>query len=164
MRKQIVLFLCVASLLSLCACSRNRSEPTEPVNFYYCKEEITYNSASGVIQPEIHEGMDFHDDAETMLRAYLQGPYTNDNISLIPVKTELVFLKIENGRAHVKLTDAYAQLSGIKLTTVSSCIAMTLHDYADVKEVLFSTENELLDGKESFVIHVENLVWLDVME
>ena len=35
---------------------------------------------------------------------------------------------------------------------------------ADVKEVLFSTENELLDGKESFVIHVEDLVWLDVME
>ena len=89
MRKLIILFLCVVMLLSLCACNRKNSEPVEPVNFYYCKEEVTYNSATGVIQPKIHEGLDFHNDAETMLCAYLQGPYSNDNISLLPAPPNL---------------------------------------------------------------------------
>ena len=164
MRKLIVLFLCMVMLLSLCACNRKNSVLVEPVNFYYCKEEVTYNSASGVIQPEILEGIEFHNDAETMLRVYLQGPYTNDNLSLLPAQTELVSLKIENDRAYIKLTDAYAQLSGIKLSTASSCIVMTLYDYSGAKEVVFSTENELLDNKDSFSIHVDDLVWLDVME
>lgn len=164
MRKFIVLFLCVIVLLSLCGCKHKDSEPVDPVKFYYCKEEITYNSAAGVIQPEIHEGINFHNDAETMLRAYLKGPYSNDNVSLMPMQTDLVSIQIEDGRAYVTLTDAYSQLSGIKLTMSSSCIAMTLYDYAGVTEVYFSTENERLDNKVNFIIRVEDLVWLDIME
>ena len=164
MRKIIVMCLCVVIVLSLCACDRRESRTDVPVNFYYCKEEIIYNSESGVIEAEIHEGDRFHSDVEAMLHAYLQGPRSNDNILLVPEQTNLVSVKIEHERAYVVFTDAYSQLSGIELTTACSCIAMTLHDYTGVKEVIFSTENELLDNKENFVIRVEDLVWQDVME
>lgn len=164
MKKITVVFLCMSVILSLCACSQRESKIAEPVNFYYCKEEIVYHFASGVIEAEIHEGADFQNDAERMLHAYLQGPRSNDNILLVPEQTNLVSVKIEHERAYVVFTDAYSQLSGIELTTACSCIAMTLHDYTGVKEVFFSTENELLDNKENFVIRVEDLVWQDVME
>ena len=164
MKKIAVVFLCMSVILSLCACSQRESKIAEPVNFYYCKEEIVYHSASGVIEAEMHEGADFQNDAERMLRAYLQGPHANDNVLLLPDQTNLISLQIVNDRAYVKFTDMYSQLSGIKLTTACSCIAMTLHDYTGVKEVFFSTENELLDNKENFVIRVEDLVWQDVME
>ena len=164
MRKILVLLLCILLILSLCACKNKDSKIIEPVNFYYCNEEISYNSASGVIAAEIHEGAEFQSDAQVMLRSYLQGPKSNDYISLIPENTIVISLEITDSEAYIKLSDTYSQLSGIKLATGSSCIAMTLHDYTGVERIHFSTENELLDNKDEYVITLDNLVLLDVTE
>lgn len=163
MRRIAVLLLCIVLLVSLAACKMKEANIQEPTNFYYCRKEISYHSIDGVILGEIREAANFHGDSETMLLSYLLGPYSNDYISLIPTDTKLISFQTSGEDAYLILSEEFAQLSGIKLITACSCIAMTLYEYTGVETLHISVESGQLDGKDALVINALDVVLMDTL-
>ena len=160
MKRLTALILCVL-LIALCACGNQKSDLVQPGNFYYCSEEISYNSLGGVIQAEVREMKNFHNNAEAMLDAYLLGPHGSEYVTPVPAHTELISLKITDGDAYLMLSDEFAQISGMQLSTACACIAMTLSEYADVDTLHFSVETKQLDNKDEVILCVSDIVLLD---
>lgn len=164
MKRFTAMILCILWMLSLCACEQKQDEIQEPVNFYYCKEEISYQSVNGVIEAEICEGVNHRGDVESMLSAYLQGPYSPAYIAPFPANTELLSIQFLDGEAYLTFNDAFAQLTGMKLSTACSCITLTLAEYTDVETVRFTAATQQLDNKDEIVLKVSDIVLLDTVE
>lgn len=160
--KRFVLFLCYALLLtSLCACSSKDEEFDEPVNFYYRSKEISYNSPTGVIQPEVREGAGYYGNLTAFLRAYLFGPVSDELQSFIPTDAYMVSCQIDNGVATVVMSAQFANLSGVDLSAACSALLMTIHDYTGADTLQVSAKDSLLDGKDTFVITMDSIVLMD---
>lgn len=161
MRKSFILLLCVVLIFSLCACRQKNKDYQEPVNFYYCTDEVSYNTSDAVIDMQIYEGIDFHADPEKMLSSYLQGPQSNDYLSLIPAGTSLISCNVIGDVCYLKFSDDFAKLSGMKLSIACGCIVLTLNDYTGVETVSFSTQTQQLDNKDELVISASDIILLD---
>ena len=161
MKKSFILLLCIVLIFSLCACRQKHTDFQEPVNFYYCADEVSYNTSDAVIGMQVHEGVDFHTDPEKMLKSYLRGPKSNDYTSLIPNGTALISYDVIGDVCYLKFSDEFAQLSGIRLSTACSCIVLTLNDYSGVETVSFSTQTQQLDNKDELVISASDIILLD---
>lgn len=164
MRRIVLWILGAALLCSLTACKGKETDIREPVKFYYCREEISYNSPDSVIFPEIREAASFGGNVETMLRTYLTGPVSNHGLLPVPANTQLVSFRVENEEAYLTFNEAFAQLSGMDLTTAVSCIAMTVYDYTGIETLRISVESGQLDGKDEIVINALNIILVDSFE
>lgn len=159
--KKICLLLCHIMLFQLfVGCSGKEDNIQQPVNFYYINKEIMYNTTEGVIGSEIREGAKFM-DFDDLLRVYLEGPASSHLHSLLPNGTSLLSCAIEDKTAQILLSSQFSELSGIKLTTVCSAILLTARDYADVQTIYVRAEGSRLDGKEEFVLSLDELVLMD---
>lgn len=161
MKKSFILLLCIVLIFSLCACRQKHTDFQEPVNFYYCADEVSYNTSDAVIGLQVHEGVDFYADPEKMLKSYLRGPKSNNYTSLIPTGTALISYDVIGDVCYLKFSDEFAKLSGIRLSTVCSCIVLTLNDYSGVETVSFSTQTQQLDNKDELVISASDIILLD---
>jgi len=161
MKKMISLLACVIILFSLCACGQENEDIQQPVNFYYCSEKISYNSPTGVMKPEIREGIAFQDKAQMLLREYLQGPRTPELVSPIPNGTKLTSFQISDNSAYIELSSDFASISGIKLSTACCCIAMTVSEYTGCGTVYFRVEDGQLDNKDEIVLRVSDIIVID---
>lgn len=164
MKKRILTWLCLLAFLFLCACGKKDAELQVPVNFYYCNEEISYNSSFGVIRPEAREAEDFYEDASKLFSVYLDGPVSAELVSPLPAGTGLVSLEFKEDTAHLTLTQEFATLSGVKLSTACSCIVMTLSEYAGISQVHFYVKDGLIDNRESLVVNNSDIVLMDHVE
>ena len=161
MRKIFLLFLCVVLVLCLCACQQKNADIQEPVNFYYCRDEISYNTIDAVIFPEVREAIEFGGDPTKMLDSYLLGPKANNCISLIPTGTKLISFQIIDGVGYVKFSDEFAKLSGVSLSTACSSIVLTLHEYTGFDVFRFSANTKQLDNRDEIVVSVSDIILMD---
>lgn len=161
MKRMIVLLLCILLLASLCACRNKNADIKDPVSFYYCRQEVIYHVSDAVICAQIRDGADFNGDPEQMLHSYLDGPHANGYVAPFPADTKLISFQIANNNAYVILSDEFSKLTGIKLTTACSCIALTLCEYSNVDSVHISAETQQLDYKNEIVIKASDIVLLD---
>lgn len=161
MKKICILICCVLILHMLGACSAQKEELQEPVNFYYFNKEIAYNTDSGVICAEVREGSGFSGNLEEMLDVYLSGPGSNTLYSLIPSDTHLIACEIENNQVHVVFDKEFAQLSGIDLSLACSAILLTVRDYAGAEALVVSAKNAQLNEKDQFKISIDDIVLMD---
>ena len=161
MKKVISLLLGILIVLSFCACNSSNENFQEPINFYYCTEEITYNTKHGVVKPEIREGIIYSNNVQMMLRAYLEGPIDSSYVSYIPSEAKLVSFQRNNTEAFVTFSEEFAELTGIKLTTACSCVAMTISEYCGVDVLYIRAENSQLDNKDAIKISIADIVLMD---
>lgn len=162
--KRINILICIVLVLQMfCSCTADSEDFENPVNFYYCKEEISYNSASGVIHPETRDGSNFHGNLTACLRAYLLGPETEVLVSPIPKDVYLVSCSVDGDVAELVFSTQFSKLSGVKLTTACSAILMTLHDYTGVQMLKISAKDSTLDGHEYIEMHLDEIVLLDAV-
>ena len=160
--KRFTIFLCCVLLLSaFCSCSAKDEEFEAPVNFYYCSKEISYNSPTGVIQPEIREGVGYYNNLTAFLRAYLLGPVSDELVSFIPADAYLVSCHVDEGVATVVMSTQFAKLSGVDLSAACSALLMTIHDYTGANTLKVSAKDSLLDAKDEFVITMDEIVLMD---
>lgn len=162
MKKIALLLTAVLVLQLLLGCSGKEEEIVQPVNFYYVNREITFNTAEGVISPEIHEGAEFQ-NLEDLLRAYLKGPDSAHLQSLLPGGTTLHSCIVEDGSAHIQFSSQFSNLSGVKLTTVCTAILLTAHDYMDVGSISFRSMGAKLDDKDDFILSIDDIVLEDAV-
>lgn len=161
MRKFSFFLCCVLLLQMLCACSGRKEEFENPVNFYYCRREVSYNSPQAVLHPEVREGASYLGNLFIFLYSYLQGPESDELETLIPSGVYLVSCSIDEGVADIVFSSQFSKLSGIKLTTACSGILLSLHDFADVNTVCITAKDAQLDEKSIFEISMDDIVLLD---
>lgn len=161
MKKFSFFFCCIMILQMLCACSGANEELVDPVNFYYCRREIGYNSADSVFQPETREGKTFKGNLFVFLHSYLYGPTSDELETLIPSGVYLVSCSVDDGVADILFSNQFSKLSGIKLTTACSGILLSLHDFADISTVRIAAKDAQLDEKDYFELSLSDVVLLD---
>lgn len=164
MKKLCLLLCCVLVLQLLCACSGNKEDFQEPVNFYYGNKEISYNSPAGVIRAEIQEGSSFHGNLTAFLRAYLLGPTSTELYSFIPADVYVVSCQVSENIATIVLSSQFANLSGIELSAACSALMMTIHDYTGATTMVISAKDSQLDAKDEIVINLDDVVLMDTMQ
>ena len=159
--KKISILLCLVLLLQmLCACS-DEEVFEEPVNFYYCKKAVTYNSPTGVIFPEIREGAGYHGNLTGLLQAYLNGPKSDSVRSFIPSDVYLVSCEINDDEVRIVLSKSFEKLSGIMLSTACSALMLTVHDYTGANTIVVSVKDGKIDDKDSVTFSMDDIVLVD---
>ena len=161
MKKMSVLLCCVILLQMFCSCSVKNEDFQEPVNFYFCKKEVSYHSEQAVIQPETREGIGYYDNAVALMHAYLIGPESSELETLIPSDVYLVSYTAENGVADVVLSSQLSKVTGLKLSLISSAMLMTFHDFSGVVQLRLSAKDTQLDGQDILTITMNDIVLMD---
>ncbi len=161
MKKAVLLLLTVALLFSVCACVKKSEEVKEPVNFYYCNEDIFYHSPDGVIRSEVREAADFAGQPQALIRAYLSGPVSDDLLSPFPDGTRLISFSVTDGTAYITFSKEITALSGVQLSTACSCITLTLVEFTPITAVHIRADDGLLDNKEEVVLNAGDIVLMD---
>ena len=162
MKKVSILICCVLILQMLGACSSQKEELQEPVNFYYCNKEIAYNTDSGVISAEIREGSGFTESLNKLLPVYLLGPKDNTLYSLIPSDVTLVSCEMGDNQVRVVFDEKFAHLSGMDLSLACSALLLTIRDYTGVDTIIVSAQNAQLNEKDQFKISIDDIVLMDM--
>ena len=163
--KKIALILSVLVVLNLfCGCTAKKEEFEEPVNFYFGRKEIAYNSPSGVIQAELREGASFHNNLTACLRTYMLGPASSHLQRLIPADVYLVSCQLEEETAAVVMSSQFSELSGLELSTACSALLMTIHDYSGVQTLKISAKDALVNDEDEFVLSMDDIVVLDTVK
>lgn len=163
--KKICLLLGIVMILQmLCACNPKKKEFEKPINFYYGKWDIAYNTPNGVIQAETREGADISDNAQDILFCYLQGPLSAQLRNLLPADAQLLFCQTIGDQVKVELSEDAGKLSGVMLTTACAAMLMTLHDCLNVQTLSVSVKDNLLDDNTEFVISMDDIALMDMLQ
>ena len=160
--KRICLLICCCLILHmLCACSGKTEELREPVNFYYCSHEVSYNTPNGVIRSECREGAVFYGNLTAFLHGYLLGPNSDELYSLIPSEVYLVSCESNGDEVSIVLSKQLEKLSGVDLSIACSALLMTVHEYTGANTMIISAKDGKLDDKEQISFSMDNIVLLD---
>lgn len=159
MKKGICMTLILIFLL--CGC---RNAPVEkyqnPVNFYYCRQEISYHSKDSVFCSEIRES-NGSEGLSNLLWTYLKGPERADLVSPFPAGLRVVSVRKQGDTLCVELSRNFAALKGMDLTRACACLSLTLGELTDAKIIEIRTENVLLDGKDKITMLPDSLQLMD---
>ena len=162
MNKVRILLCMLLCTLFLCACVKNEPELIKPANFYYCNQEVSYNTPTGIISPEVREASGISEnDIVHYLEEYLKGPVSDSLYSIIPEKTRLLSVQIYGTTADIDFSKEFSNLSGIDLTRAAVCIVKSLHDFAGIETVILSADGSLLNEKDYFILSMEEIISMD---
>ncbi len=160
MKKILCLILISAISLGFIGCKPEADEIKKPVNFYYCRNPIDFDSAQGVITAEIRESANYRSQVKLIDR-YLRGPESDALVSYFPYDTKVINLSVSNNTVTVEVSEYLSKVTGIELTLACTCLSMTLMELMNADTVNISAENALLDGKEVITITKDNLLFQD---
>ena len=163
MRKFCLFLCCMLLIQMLCACGGKTESFEEPVNFYYTKEEISYNSSDGAIQAEVQEGAELHGNLTAFLHAYLRGPQSTNFKRTIPKDVYLVSCEINDEFVEIVFSKQFSNLSGIDLVCACSALLLSVHDFTGVDSLHIIAKNALIEEKEVYVITMDDIVLMDTV-
>lgn len=162
MKKCTLLLCCILLLQMFAGCASDRENASQPTEFYYCNTEISYNNPAAVIQSEDREAAFYMGSLDQMLKDYLAGPRSDGLYSPIPAGTKLVDCYVEDGAAYITFSEAFASLSGVKLTVCCSCILMSINSFAGIQSLYVSAENAQIDEKKEFIVDMNDIILMDL--
>ena len=161
MKKLLCVLMTLILLMTLGACGAKKDALIHPVNFYYRSTADSYGGREDVITFEQRESFGHEEDYIYLINYYLQGPTTEKQISPFPAGTTLVSLDLVKDKVIVVLSSHISLISGAELSIACTCLARTLHEITGMKGVQISSQGDLLDGKESITINIDDYVLVD---
>ena len=161
MKRIICLILCLLLCYPFMGCTAKEEALHSPVNFYYRTKTVKYNSDQGVIAPEVRESYGHEEDIAYLMEQYLNGPTGGKCISPFPAGTQVVQVDVMKNKVVIVLTSHISLLSGSELYIACTCLARTLLELTDVKEVQIISKDDLLDGKDSITIGADSFMLSD---
>ena len=144
MRKLSIFLLIIIIAVGLLACKNDEIS----VNFYYCSEYPSYYNNELILQSETRTLGTPLSDLESLLSAYLDGPYNVLLRSPFPKGTKLVSVQPGKEMIEVVLSDEFATLEGINLTLACACISNTLLEISNAEMIRIRTESVPLANTE----------------
>lgn len=162
MKKVIAIFLVLIIGLSLISCREKAPEFQQPLNCYYLSKSIQYNTPNAVISCEQIDGAQLMNQSlGQFLRQYLKGPDSEELISPFPAGTFLVHLTIDDQTVRIRLSSAFATLSGHNLTLACACLTLTVLDYTGLTYVSISVNDTALDDQIIITLDRNSIILLD---
>ena len=78
-----------------------------------------------------------------------------------PAATSVVELQIYGSYAFVTLSDPFAQLTGMELTTACACLTLTVATLTSVDYVCLKTPTQPLDDNDQLTLHISDFLFTD---
>lgn len=151
----LILTLCL--VLTGCATTPNRTV----LNFYYCADQLDFGPEDTVVRSETRKETLDHLAYSDIIESYLEGPVSSNLRTPFPEETALISITIEQQTANVVLNNAFAQLTGIDLTIACACLSLTVGEITGCAKVQISAQNALVDNRESIIIDINELSFVD---
>lgn len=156
MAAALILLTLLVGLFAGCAVI---SSMQEPLLLYYRRTEIAYEG-EGLIGRETADNA-LERTPEALAERYFDGPRKDDLVSPFPKGTTLFSASVSNGVLSLKLSDDFANLSGVDLSLAMSCISMTFSQLEGIEEVELSTEHLPINGQDQIRINQEQILLED---
>ena len=164
MKKICMLISCLLLIQMLCACVGKKDDFKDPVNFFFCSKEISYNSPTGVIYPEIREGAGFHGNLAAMLRAYFYGPNRDDLKRPVPAEVYMVSCEQNGNIVTIVMCSQFSKVTGVDLSTTCSALLMTVHDFTGADTIKISAKDAQLDDKNEIILSLNDIILIDAVK
>lgn len=149
-RKITALTALLLAFLLLCGCAAAAAEQPQyanPIRFYYLSREGGHNDQTGALGYQTVDLVRFDRTVADILEQYFSGPTSWDYVSPFPDGTRCADVRLDGGVLRVRLSEAYAQLSGVRLTLANACLTLTLEQLGFVRSVRIETSGSMLSGQ-----------------
>lgn len=159
MKRIIIFSLALLLLVSSLGCSRQEDSIDVPVEFYYRKATLSYNSEQAVLCSETRESSGY--DLTGLFNNYLQGPITDECVSPFPAGVKVLAIDQSGSSLSIELSAPLAELSDINLTLACACLCKTAIGLTQCTTVEISVPNATLNGSTSIIMDEQHLLLLD---
>ena len=150
MKRWFCLLIPAVILSALLGCAREEAEYELPVSVYYCRSQIVYQAADGVLAPETREFSGFQDDLRGFLNQYMKGPKGDDLSSPFPAGGWILDLSRLDSQMNVRLSMHFSQLSGKEQTLACACISKTILELTNCESVCLYINSS--EGSEDVIV------------
>ena len=157
MKRMFYLLITVFFLLFVSGCKDESVEIIKPVQLYFCKADVSFQSADGLIASEEWEFSGWENKTLEFLNKYLAGPVSAELISPFPVNGRIVELTQNGSTVDILFNDNFTRLSPNELTTACACISLTVFDLLNAETINFEiasldSENNLITMSRSTLL------------
>lgn len=159
MKRTFCIVLAFLLLLPLVACSQQKADIQDPVNFYYRKKDPAHSDTA--ISKELGEAQGHREDYSYLIGQYLKGPTDEVLQRTFPSGISVIELKIDGTTATLVLSDFFSTLSGLDLTLACACLTLTICELTGTEQLTVRTQSTLLDGNKSITMARKDIVLLD---
>ena len=141
MKKFLSFLLCLFLLLCVCSCAHRAEAPQVPVRFYYPRtaDSIQYTGDSGAFTFEERESAGHTDNIPYLLNLYFRGPSDPTLQNPFPTAISVTELKVYGNYAFLTVSDSFAQMTGMELTTACACLTLTVAELTGVETLCLRT-------------------------
>ena len=143
MKRILCLLTVFAVFLCICGCQNSKSEIIDPVQLYYCKANVSFQSENGLIASEPREYDGWENNIQEFLNEYLAGPVSSELKSPFPLGGRIVELSQKNSVVNLLLNVNFSRLSPKDLTGACACISMTVFELLNAEIVNIKITNYL---------------------
>ena len=161
MKKFFVWILAFAMLFPLLGCAEDAPEIIDPITYYYRRAEVSFESKTGIVAPEVRESQGHENDLNYLLNQYFSGPNDKALQRTFPLGTQLVSISVSSQHTVILVSGHLANLKGIDLTIACACITMTLMELTGTQLVEIKADRALLNDAESIIMDMDSLLMLD---
>lgn len=158
--------LLIATIISISGfgCTGKNTEIMKPINVFYCRNEVSYNTEDGVLFPETREFSGFEHNMVGFLNRYLDGPQSKHLYSPFPAGSKILELKQDHDDVRVVLSRDFSLLSGYELTICCACISRTVLELTNSQNVYLHIDGEQENDSAVLVMSRDNLLLMDTTE
>ena len=128
-------------LILLCGCAGQRVEYINPIRFYYCSADASFNQPGGTLASETRELRNTQISIDEILRLYFAGPQSDTLVSPFPAGIAFSDVRIQDGMLTLRLSEQYAQLSGAARTEAAACLTLTFTQVRTIERVCIETDD-----------------------
>ena len=157
------LLLCLSLMLLLCGCTRQlqKKDCVNPIEFYYCCENASFDSRTGGFTPELRDLKDRQIPIPEILKAYFAGPLTPALSSPFPPGTACENVTLKGSVLTLKLNEVYGTLSGVHRTQADACLTLTLTQIHGVNAIRITTSSNTPGNSEKRIFRASDFLLAD---
>lgn len=162
--KKCALLAPILAVLLLVGCAAVTAEQTKyvnPMNFYYLSREGGHDAQSGALAYQTVDLLRSDRTVEDVVEEYLQGPDSWSLRSPFPAGTTCEGIWMDADVLCLRMSEEYAQLSGIYLTLANACLTMTMQQLDFVNGVRIVTDETTLSEQNRTALAMSDFVLSD---
>ena len=160
MKKTLIFILIVSLMVCLGGCSEADSDLAKPINVYYCRKNIDYQTEMGVFAVKILDFRDWDGRMLAFMNFYLSGQVDENMTSPFPAGASINAIEYRKDSLKIQLNPLFSRLSACELTIACACISLTLFELTSAYSVTFSYYNST--NETIAVMTRDNLIFKDL--